>query len=274
MTLDDVQLAGYRERGYLFVPELLSSNEVACLREALPAVLARAGPEIVREKDDSSAIRLAFGAHLYAEAFATLARLPKVLGPSQQLVGEPVYLHQSRINPKEAFGTGSSAWEWHQDYPPWHVVDGMPEPRCVMTSVFLDDCTVAKSPLLVVPGSHGHGLIDSYQPDPSARGSLLYHLGREALQTLANDNDIEALVGPAGSVAFVNCNLVHGSANNVSPWRRAIMYLIYNAISNGCTGTERPWFQHERDFRALEPVAEGDLEAMAGSVKSSSGRCS
>ena len=261
MTLTDGQLEEYRQRGYLLVPELLSSAEVRCLSEALPDILARPGPEVVREEDDTAA-RLVFGAHLYSEPFAALARLPKVLGPSQQLIGEPVYLHQSRINPKEGFAE-SSGWEWHQDYPPWHAVDGMPEPRCVMTSVFLDDCTAATSPLLVVPSSHGHGLIDSYRPDPEARGALLYHLGRDTVASLAEENGIEPLLGPAGSVAFVNCNLVHGSANNVSPWRRAIAYLIYNACSNGSTGTERPWFQNERDFTPLEPVDEAALAALA-----------
>ena len=262
VTLTDSQLDEYRDRGYLLVPELLSVAEVCCLREVLPDILARPGPEVVREKDDASSARLAFGAHLYAEPFAALARLPKVLGPSQNLVGEQVYLHQSRINPKEGFAP-SSGWEWHQDYPPWHVVDGMPEPRCVMTSVFLDDCTPATSPLLVVPGSHGHGLIDSYRPHPEARGALLYHLGRDTVTALAEENGIEPLLGPAGSVAFVNCNLVHGSANNVSPWRRAIAYLIYNACSNGCTSEERLWFQNERDFTPLELVNEATLAELA-----------
>ena len=56
------------------------------------------------------------------------------------------------------------------------------------------------------------------------------------------------------SIALANCNVVHGSANNVSPWRRAIMYLIYNAVGNACTGTDRPWYQNNRDFTPLQAL--------------------
>ena len=86
------------------------------------------------------------------------------------------------------------------------------------------------------------------------KGYELHHIDQATLERLAEENGIEPLIGPAGSVAFVHCNVVHGSANNVSPWRRAILYLIYNAVSNACTGTKRPWYQNNRDFTPLCPL--------------------
>ncbi|HCP82943.1 MAG TPA: proline hydroxylase, partial [Planctomycetaceae bacterium] len=53
-----------------------------------------------------------------------------------------------------------------------------------------------------------------------------------------------------------------GSANNVSPWRRAIMYLIYNAVSNACTNGDRPWFQNNRDFTPLTAIDDEDLRRL------------
>ena len=176
-----------------------------------------------------------------------MSLLPRLLGPVQQLLNEEVYLHQSRINPKPGMAGGAS-WDWHQDYSAWQVVDGMPEPRCLMVAVFIDDCTAVKSPLLVVPGSHRDGFLDSIQLHRDAKGYSLYHIDEPTLRRLAEENGIEALIGPAGSVCFCHSIVVHGSANNVSPWRRAIMYLIYNAVSNACTGTGRPWYQNHRDF--------------------------
>ena len=129
-----------------------------------------------------------------------------------------------------------------------------------MTAVFIDGCTAAKSPLLVIPGSHRHGLIDSFQPHKDAKGYELYHLDRATLERLAEENGIQALIGPAGSVCFIHSNVVHGSANNVTPWRRAILYLIYNAVSNACTGTDRPWYQNNRDFTPLEPLKDDCLK--------------
>ena len=252
MKLTDSQINEFDQRGYLFFPNLLDQEEVTALQNVVPEILNRPGPEVVREKDDPAVARLAFGAHVYSEPFARLVTLPRLLEPVTQLLRDEVYLHQSRMNPKPGFG-GGGGWDWHQDYPPWYLIDGMPEPKCIMAAVFIDDCTPVTSPLLVVPGSQQHGLLDSkLHEDAKDRGYALHHLGPEAVAELANDGGIEPVIGPAGSVALVHCNVVHGSANNVSPWRRAIMYLNYNAVSNACNKEERPWYQNNRDFTPLQ----------------------
>lgn len=256
MQLTATQLQEFEDRGFIFLPSLLPDGQVAELQATLPALLRRRGPEVVREKNQADTARLVFGAHHYDDAFRKLSLSPQLIQPVQQLLDEDVYLHQSRLNPKCGFGHGDS-WAWHQDYPPWHTIDGMPQPRCIMASVFLDACSAVNSPLLVLPGSHRHGLLDSrLHQDAAGQGYELHHLDAQTLNRLADQHGIEPLIGPAGSVAFVHCNLVHGSANNVSPWRRAIAYLIYNAVSNACTNTERPWYQNERDFSPLRPLPE------------------
>lgn len=262
MKLDEPQIAEFDRRGYLFFPNLLDVDEITVLQQAVPDILRRRGSEVVRERDDPATARLAFGAHVYSEPFARLLTLPRLLEPIRQLLRDDVYLHQSRLNPKPGFGKGGG-WDWHQDYPPWHLIDGMPEPNCIMASVYVDDCTAVTSPLLVVPGSQRHGLLDSrLHEDARGRGYALHHIDGPTLERLAADNGIEPLIGSAGSVAFVHCNVVHGSANNVSPWRRAIMYLNYNAVSNACSGTERPWYQNNRDFTPLQPNDDGSLRAL------------
>jgi ectoine hydroxylase len=262
MQLTESQIAEYDERGYLFCPGLLDAQEAAALQAAMPEILARHGPEVIREKTDDSSARLVFGAHVYSEPFRRLSLLPRMLIPVRQLLRDDVYLHQSRMNPKEGFG-GGGQWEWHQDYSAWRIVDEMREPRCIMASVFIDDCTTVNSPLLVIPGTQSHGMIDSVHLDKDADGYSLYDLDRETVGRLANENGIESLIGPAGSVCFVNTNVIHGSANNVSPWRRAIMYLIYNAVSNACTGGSREWHHHNRDFTPLEPIDDNSLRELA-----------
>ena len=263
MRLDESQLSEYQERGYLFFAGLLDATEVVALQAEVPELLRRHGPEVVREREEDEAARLVFGAHALSEPFRQLSLLPRILLPCRQLLDDDVYLHQSRLNPKQGFGAGAS-WDWHQDYPPWQKVDGMPQPRCVMAAVFIDDCTPVTSPLLVVPGSHRHGLMDSsVHPDTVGRGYDLMQIDQETLTALATDNGIEPLLGPAGSVCLINCNLVHGSATNVSPWRRAIMYLIYNAVSNACVGEQRDWYHHNRDATPLQPISDNGLRPTA-----------
>jgi Phytanoyl-CoA dioxygenase (PhyH) len=49
--------------------------------------------------------------------------LPRVLGPVKQIMGDDIYLYQSRLNYKRA-RTGD-VFQWHQDYQSW-LMDGVP----------------------------------------------------------------------------------------------------------------------------------------------------
>ena len=89
MELTDGDVAEYEARGLLCFPGLLQGEEVAALQGALPALLVRRGPEVIREKDDQAA-RLVFGAHRFSQVFDRLARHPKILGPVRQLLGSEV----------------------------------------------------------------------------------------------------------------------------------------------------------------------------------------
>ena len=107
------------------------------------------------------------------------------------------------------------------------------------------------------------GLLESsLHQDAKGRGYALHNIDREALSTLATEGGIEPLIGLAGTVAFIHCNVVHGSANNVSPWRRAIAYLNFNAVSNACTSNERPWYQNNRDFTPIQAIDDASLRIM------------
>lgn len=247
-------------RGFLLFQGLLDAEEVTVLRGELPSLYARSGEEVVREHD-GDAIRLVYGAHDLSEPYCRLCRLPRLLGPVKQLLRDDAYIHQSRLNPKEGFSGGT--WNWHQDFGTWHREDGMPEPHCVMTAIFLNDATAVNSPLLVIPGTQHHGTIDKVAKE-DASGYTVMKIAPETVLSLAEREPIEPLVGPAGSIAFIHCNLVHGSANNVSPYPRAIMYMNYNACSNVPTGGNgRAWFHNNPDHTPLEPVDEDALHALA-----------
>jgi ectoine hydroxylase len=38
--------------------------------------------------------------------------------------------------------------------------------------------------------------------------------------------------GPAGSVVFFDCNTMHGSNSNISPYPRANLFMVYNSVEN------------------------------------------
>ncbi len=258
MELTDDQIAEFHREGFLFFPALFSTEEMAPLIADLPGLLGRRGPEVVREKQDENAVRLLYGADSASEAYRRMSRHPRLLNPVRQLLDEEVYIHQSRLNPKQDYG--GATWDWHQDFGSWHRADAMPEPRAVMTAVFLDEATAANAPLLIVPGSQHHGLVEEVNQQ-EVTGYVLHVIDRPTLARLVADGGLVPLTGPVGSVCFLHCNIVHGSANNITPFRRAIWYVNYNAVSNACRNRERAWHHNNRDHSPLTALADDCLGA-------------
>ena len=102
MKLTPQQLEQFDRDGYLFFPGLFSPAEMKVLRDAVPGIYAEQRPEVVREKDGRTP-RTSFAAHTYSDAFAKLARHPRMVEPVEQFFGEPVDMHQFNSNGKQAF---------------------------------------------------------------------------------------------------------------------------------------------------------------------------
>ena len=76
---------------------------------------------------------------------------------------------------------------------------------------------------------------------------------------LVQAGGIVAPTGAPGSVLMFHGNLVHGSAPNITPYPRRIVYLTLCAISNLIRRPTRPeWIAH-RDFTPIEPVSDDAL---------------
>jgi ectoine hydroxylase len=263
MKLSKAQLDEYRERGYLFFPNLLSAGEVANLQGAIPALLVRDGPEVKRDSPQAPP-KIVYAPHKFSQPFDSLSRLPRTLGIVQQLLVDDIYLYQSRVNLKLPF-TGD-AWSWHQDFSAWHRGDGMPSPRAVMAAVFLQDCNPANGPLLVIPSSHTDDVETVLARETPVQGYDVQRMATELLADLASRAGIVDLSGPAGSVAFIHPTLLHGSAPNMTPWSRAILYLNYNSVSNRTIANQRPWWMNNRDTTPLQLAGDDDLARLKDGI--------
>ena len=155
MQLTPKQLKEFDELGYLVLPNCFSEEEIEVLRSEAEAIYATDREEVWREK--SGAPRTAFAAHTYNEAFGLLGRHPRLIKPLEQFFGEPVYMHQFKINAKAPFD--GELWQWHQDYGTWKRDDGMPEARAMNISVFLDEVMAVNGPLMFIPKSHKGGTL-------------------------------------------------------------------------------------------------------------------
>jgi len=158
MKLTSAQLEQFDRDGYLFFPSLFTPEEIKVLTDEVPRLYAQHRPENVREKG-SDAVRTNFAAHLYSAPFARLARHPRMVSPVVQAFGEPVYMHQFKINGKMAFD--GDVWQWHQDFGTWFNDDQMPEARAMNVAIFLDAVNEFNGPLMFIPGSHKLGVLDA-----------------------------------------------------------------------------------------------------------------
>jgi L-proline 4-hydroxylase len=261
MQLAPEQLRQFDDEGYLFFPNCFSTDEISLLGVEAEDILKQQREEVWREK--SGAPRTAFAAHTYSEVFRLLAHHPRLVEPLQQLFGEPVYVHQFKINAKAAFE--GDVWQWHQDYGTWARDDGMPEPRAMNIAVFLDEVYPFNGALMLVPRSHKGGTLAAGH-DLATTSYPLWTLDQETVTRLCREAErpgapgIVAPTGKAGSVLMFHGNLVHASAPNITPYPRKIIYLTLCAVSNHITKFTRPEFIAHRDFAPIVPV---ENEALA-----------
>jgi len=254
MRLTETQLRQFETEGWLFLPELFTPAEVAVLGSEAEAIFRTPREQIWREK--SGAPRTAFAAHTYNEAFRLLGAHPRLIEPVEQVFADRVYMHQFKINAKAAFD--GDVWQWHQDYGTWARDDGMPEPRAMNIAVFVDAVMPINGPLMLVPRSHRHGVLDAGH-DLATTSYPLWTLDQDTVRRLVDAGGIVAPVGQPGGVLLFHGNLVHGSAGNITPYPRKIVYLTLNAVSNAIRAPTRPeWIAH-RDFTPIAPVADDAL---------------
>lgn len=262
MILNDAQSEQFRTEGYLFLPELFTPEEIAVLRTEAEAIYASDRPEIWREKN--GAPRTAFAAHTYNEAFRLLSAHPRMIEPIEQIFGEKLYMHQFKINAKSAFA--GEVWQWHQDYGTWARDDGMPEPRAMNIAVFLDEVMPINGPLMLVPRSFQAGVLDA-KHDLETTSYPLWTLDEATVTRLVQEGGIVCPTGKPGGMLLFHGNLVHGSAGNITPYPRKIVYLTLNAVSNAIRTPTRAEYIAHTDFTPIETVPDDALLRYAQSYR-------
>lgn len=262
-ALDEAQLQAYERDGFIILPQVFDAEEIQALCAEIeslsrdPAI--QASDEVIREPG-GEALRSIFRIHEIGRLMADLPRDPRLLDVARQILGSEVYIHQSRANMKPGFE--GREFYWHSDFETWHVEDGMPAMRALSCSVLLTDNDASNGPLMLIPGSHrqfvacvGETPEDNYRQ--SLRRQEIGVPDPVSLRLLAEQGGIRTVVAPAGSVVFFDCNVLHGSAGNISPWPRNNVFMVYNSVSNALVDP----------FHGLKPrpehiAARGEPEAL------------
>ncbi|EAQ03870.1 L-proline 4-hydroxylase [Pseudooceanicola batsensis HTCC2597] len=256
----------YAEKGYLVRRDLFSKDEVGVMIET-SRKLREQGQRIRAEdlitEPESEAVRTIFRLEEHSDLFDRVARDERMAGLARFLLGDDVYIHQSRLNYKPGF-TGKEFY-WHSDFETWHAEDGMPRMRAVSASLLLTDNSALNGPLMLIPGSHLTFIgTQGETPDANHESSLKkQEIGvpsQETLKRLAAEAGIDHVEGPAGTVIFFECNTLHGSNGNITPDPRSNAFFVYNAVSNAsaepfAAKSPRPDYLANRGTpKAIQPV--------------------
>ena len=261
------QVRQYDHEGFLELDGLFDAAEIRTLVAELNR-LRTASDGIERDtlilEPGGAELRSIFAIHGQSALFARLASDERLVGIARYLLGDEVYIHQSRLNYKPGFF--GKEFYWHSDFETWHIEDGMPRMRALSMSISLTQNTEYNGPLMIIPGSHrryvrcvGETPEDHYKqslrkqeygvPDPAS------------LQSLFEEGGIATSKGPGGKVVLFDCNAMHGSNSNISPLPRSNVFLVYNSVSNRLVApfggkSPRPEFVATRtSFKQIKPIS-------------------
>ena len=268
--LTRAETQSFEKNGYLVLKGVFSAAEI----EALQAESARMrsgeadlAPENIITEPNSSEVRTVFRLDEQNALFDRLARDKRVAGRVSYLLGDDVYLHQSRLNYKPGF-TGKEFY-WHSDFETWHAEDGMPRMRAISASVLLTDNDALNGPLMLMPGSHRTFVSCAGEtPEDNHKSSLKkQEIGvpsHDSLSKMAEKFGVDYAAGRAGTVILFDCNTIHGSNGNITPFPRSNAFFVYNAWSNRvvepfAATAPRPAFLSSRDPEAPIQIESGKL---------------
>jgi ectoine hydroxylase len=267
--LSQTSIAHYERDGFVVLDSIFSESEIARFQQELERLRTDrnlGSSDMVIREPGTEDVRSVFLVHELSDVFRTLSIDYRLAGAAQQLLGDRVYIHQSRLNYKPGFR--GKEFYWHSDFETWHVEDGMPGMRAVSMSVTLTANTMFNGPLLLIPGSHKRYLsCVGKTPDNHFKQSLKKQVygvpNDEALAQMVAEGGIVAATCNPGSVILFDCNTMHGSNSNISPYLRSNAFFVYNAISNRvvapfCEQAPRPEYICAREH--IRPITVADAE--------------
>lgn len=280
----EIDVAQYRQLGYLVLRDALPQEEIDALRREtlaicrgqrgeLPQRPSRGGAAAANDvnlsidedhDDDDAVLRRYLCIHFPHKISPLMRRVishPRIASALTQLIGSPnVKCMQSMLFIKSA---GKPGQAWHQDefYIPTR------DRSLTGAWIALDDATTTNGCLWVIPGSQRTGVIWPQRTHDDRRFDCA---GESYGFPYKDERDAVAVEVPAGSIVFFNGYLLHRSLPNRAPagtYRRALVNHYMSAESF------LPWFPPEpgesmatADWRDIVIVAGRDPYAWKGTI--------
>lgn len=266
-TLTKEEADFFEKNGFLQFDNLFTEEEINLYNQEFDDMRQSddlKGREEVITEQETDVVRSIFYVHRLSHVYNKLSNHPLIKRKMHYLLGGDTYIHQSRINAKPAFH--GKDFYWHSDFETWHVEDGMPRMRAISCLICLTENNEYNGALMVVPGSHKEyvscvGATPELHYKSSLKSQKFGTPDDASVEQLYNEGGLHMCKGKVGSVIFFDCNLMHGSNSNISPFPRRSIFFVYNSVENKLVApygadTPRPNFVAEREFFEPEFVLE------------------
>jgi ectoine hydroxylase len=262
-SLDEKELEVYEKNGFIIIPEAFSEKEIKKFRQELKQLELNEKlwkkEEFISEPNDNK-LRTIFNQHLFSKIYKKLSKDPRILDKVIQILGSDVYIHHGRINVKRAYQ--GKSFPWHSDFETWHSEDGLPNCRCLSAWVMLTDNTQFNGPLYLIKESHkkfvsckGVTPKDNYKKSLKKQEYGVPSI--DAIKQLSKNDKLVSAIGKAGTLVLHDGNILHGSADNISPEDRTNIFFVYNSVKNTpvkpfASKSPRADFLCLKDFKPLK----------------------
>jgi ectoine hydroxylase-related dioxygenase (phytanoyl-CoA dioxygenase family) len=202
----------FYDNGFIVIKDIFSEQEVALLKKVADEELA-----IYKNTRD-----LDWPLHKLEAAknkcVLQLAKDPRIVNRIKPLLGYNIQLQHSKFAVKPP-GKNNGTVHWHQDFAFFpHTNDDL-----VAVSIALCDITHENGGMVMMRGSHKHGLLNHHNAD----GTFAEQCLNEAI--LQDSSLSETLFMPSGSIAFHHCLTVHCSRDNLSDESRLMIVFEYRS---------------------------------------------
>jgi len=215
----------YADHGYYFPIQAISSDKALDYRRQLEAAEQKVSTDPAKKK------LMQLQPATVLDFADEIARLPSIVNPVTEILGDDVLLWNATFFVKEA--QSPSFISWHQDLKYW----GMDDSHEVTAWLALSDVTTATGCMKFVAGSHKLDMVDHV--DTFEEDNLLSR-GQEIAVDVNEDEAVHVQLKP-GEVSLHHGKLFHGSSPNTTDDRRIGLALRYISTNMQQTAGLKPY---------------------------------
>jgi len=253
-------LDNYAKNGYLVIPNFtLDQAMIKNFNSSVSTYVnqnLKDNPLIVFEPNSKDIKSLFYVHKLFENVILNILRKKEINTLIRGILGDNIYIHQSRINFKLPGGIGKE-FNWHSDFETWHSEDGMPSMRCLTVLIALDEFTKENGAIEFIPQSHKYFIpTKGLTPENNYVSSLSYQtLGvpeKSIIENFKHEYGVHSIQCPPGSAILFDCNTLHFSPANWSQSTRSALFIVLNSLGNQLvhpfeSTTHRPYFLAEKE---------------------------